>query len=29
MPLFVLCLDWLFLLNLVSLNESGEVKLCS
>lgn len=29
MPLFVLCLDWLFLLNLVTLNESGEVKLCS
>jgi hypothetical protein len=29
MPLFVLCLDWLFLLNLVILNESGEVILCS
>ena len=29
MPVFVLCLDWLFLLNLVTLNESGEVKLCS
>lgn len=29
MPVFILCLDWLFLLNLVTLNESGEVKLCS
>jgi len=29
MPVFVLCLDWLFLLNLVSLNEQGDVELCS
>lgn len=29
MPVFVLCLDWLFLLNLVSLNEHGVVELCS
>jgi hypothetical protein len=29
MPVFVLCLDWLFLLNLVSLNKQGGVELCS
>lgn len=29
MPVFVLCLDWLFLLNLVRLNDRGEVELCS
>ena len=29
MPVFVLCLDWLYLLNLVSLNEQGSVELCS
>lgn len=29
MPVFVLCLDWLFLLNLVNLNDQGEVELCS
>ena len=29
MPVFILCLDWLFLVNLVSLNEHGEVELCS
>lgn len=29
MPVFVLCLDWLFLLNLISLNEQGSVELCS
>lgn len=29
MPVFVLCLDWLFLLNLVRLNEQGGVELCS
>lgn len=29
MPVFVLCLDWLFLLNLVRLNEQGSVELCS
>lgn len=29
MPVFVLCLDWLFLLDLVKLNDQGEVELCS
>lgn len=29
MPVFVLCLDWLFLLNLVDLNDQGGVELCS
>ena len=29
MPVFVLCLDWLYLLNLVSLNEQGSVELCT
>ena len=29
MPVFVFCLDWLFLLNLVSLNDQGKVELCS
>ena len=29
MPVFVLCLDWLFLLNLVTLNNHGKVELCS
>ena len=29
MPIFVLCLDWLFLLNLITLNEHGKVELCS
>lgn len=29
MPVFVLCLDWLFLLNLVNLTEQGAVELCS
>lgn len=29
MPVFVLCLDWLFLLDLVSLNKQGGVELCS
>ena len=29
MPVFILCLDWLFLLNLVTLNEHGKVRLCS
>lgn len=28
MPVFVLCLDWLFLLNLIKLNDSGKVELC-
>lgn len=26
--LFVLCLDWLFLINLAELNDKGVVKLC-
>jgi len=29
MPIFVLSLDWLYLLNLVRLNEQGGVELCS
>lgn len=29
MPVFVLCLDWLFLLNLVTFDEHGKVELCS
>ena len=29
MPVFVLCLDWLFLLNLVILNNHDKVELCS
>lgn len=29
MPVFVLCLDWLFLLNLVKFNDYGKVELCS
>jgi len=29
MPVFILCLDWLFLLNLVTLNTQGRVELCS
>ena len=29
MPVFILCLDWLFLLNLIILNEQGGVELCS
>jgi hypothetical protein len=29
MPVFLLCLDWLFLLNLVSLNDQGRVERCS
>lgn len=27
--MFALCLDWLFLLNLVSLSAEGDVELCS
>jgi uncharacterized protein YbcI len=27
--IFVLCLDWLYLLNIVELNKEGEVVLCS
>jgi len=29
MPVFLLCLDWLFLLDLVTLNNHGKVELCS
>lgn len=29
MPVFLLCLDWLFLLDLVTLNSHGKVELCS
>jgi len=29
MPVFVLCLDWLFLLNLIAFNDQGKVTLCS
>ena len=29
MPLFVLCLDWLFLLNAITMNNKGKVDLCS
>lgn len=29
MPVFVLCLDWLFLINLITLDEHGKVTLCS
>jgi len=29
MPVFVLCLDWLFLLELIKLNDHGEEELCS
>lgn len=28
-PVFILCLDWLFLLNISVLNDSGEIELCS
>ncbi len=28
-PVFVLCLDWLFLLSVAELKEDGNVKLCS
>jgi len=29
LPMFVFCLDWLFLLNLVRINAQGDVELCS
>jgi len=29
MPVFVLCLDWLYLLNLITADEQGNIKLCS
>ena len=28
-PVFILCLDWLFLLDVAVLNANGEVELCS
>ena len=28
-PVFVLCLDWLFLLNVAELNSKDKIKLCS
>jgi len=28
MPLFVLCVDWLFLLGLVTLNDHGVIEIC-
>ncbi len=28
MPVFILCLDWLFLLDVLILNEQGRVELC-
>ena len=28
-PVFILCLDWLFILNVAILNNKGEVELCS
>jgi hypothetical protein len=29
MPVLLLCLDWLFLLNLVKVNKDGKVELCT
>lgn len=29
MPVFLLCLDWLFLLNVVKINGQGKVEICS
>jgi len=29
MPVFVLCIDWLYLLNIITLNDKGIIKLCS
>lgn len=29
MPVFILCLDWLYLINLIILNDHGAVELCS
>lgn len=28
MPVFVLCIDWLFLLNLLTLDDQGRIELC-
>jgi len=29
MPVFFLCLDWLYLIDLITLNDNGMVELCS
>jgi len=29
MSVFALCLDWLYLLNIITINNSGKVELCS
>lgn len=29
MPVFILCIDWLYLLGLVEINSKGQVVLCS
>ena len=29
MPVFVLCLDWLFLLDIIAIDANGRVELCS
>ena len=28
-PTFILCLDWLYLINIAKVNERGEIELCS
>jgi hypothetical protein len=28
-PVFILCLDWLYLIDLVEIDENGRIKLCS
>jgi len=28
-PVFILCLDWLYLLDVAKLNQKGEIELCS
>jgi hypothetical protein len=28
-PVFLLCLDWLYLINVAVLNQNGEIELCS
>lgn len=28
-PIFILCLDWLYLINVAILNQNGDVELCS
>lgn len=29
MPVFVLCLDWLYLIELIKMNEQGSISLCT